>query len=217
MKKLLVALGLVSSFTMAQAANYYNYTLSVNNQSKTPLTLTYNAGANVVNLPANQATTLNVSTSTIYSINMNNNALTLSQNSFNFVTQLTQTAANSPYTIAVNSGSLSGSFATNIGSSSPTGACQGDGVNGVSCKMTAVNGTLSGNALGITISGGPTGDGGGTTCTTASTWNTTQAYDKSGTYVVYSGVLYQSKWWTQGQNPASNSGTDGPWKRVTSC
>lgn len=215
MKKFLVALGLVSSLTTAHA--YYNYNLSVQNNSKTPLTLSYNQGANTINLPANKTTTVNANTSYIYAINMNNNALTLTQNTYKFVGQLTRSAANNPYTINLSSGSYSGAFGTNLGSSL-SGVCSLDGGGGaaVACFLTADNSFLSNNSLTVAISGGPQGSGGGTTCSTASVWNTADIYDKAGTYVTYQNKLYMNNYWTQGNDPAS-SGNYGPWKLISGC
>ncbi|ANE46178.1 chitinase [Paenibacillus swuensis] len=52
------------------------------------------------------------------------------------------------------------------------------------------------------------------TCTVAA-WVSTTAY--TGTQrVSYNGVLYEAKWWTQGDRP-DLSGADGPWKSVGTC
>jgi predicted chitinase len=32
-----------------------------------------------------------------------------------------------------------------------------------------------------------------------------------------SGFIYEAKWWNQNQNPATNSGGDGPWRQIGPC
>ena len=47
-------------------------------------------------------------------------------------------------------------------------------------------------------------------------WNASEAYVKGDT-VTYEGATYRANWWTQGDNPAANSGPEGsgqPWTRV---
>lgn len=51
-------------------------------------------------------------------------------------------------------------------------------------------------------------------CSTAA-WSASQVYT-GGQRASYSGVLYEAKWWTQGENPAQ-SGPWGVWKVVGSC
>ncbi|KGE16537.1 glycosyl hydrolase family 18 protein [Paenibacillus wynnii] len=45
---------------------------------------------------------------------------------------------------------------------------------------------------------------------TTTTWNSTAVYT-IGQRVIYNGILYEAKWWTQGDRP-DLSGADGPWK-----
>jgi len=47
-------------------------------------------------------------------------------------------------------------------------------------------------------------------------WTSTGVYTGN-TQVQSNNVKYQAKWWTQGQDPATNSGTDGVWKNLGSC
>ena len=47
-------------------------------------------------------------------------------------------------------------------------------------------------------------------------WVSTTAYVANDT-ISYAGVVYRAKWWTQNQNPATNSGTDGPWASLGNC
>jgi chitinase len=46
---------------------------------------------------------------------------------------------------------------------------------------------------------------------------TASAIFTGGQRATLNGVLYEAKWWTQNQNPATNSGVDGPWRRIGPC
>src|SRR5262249_135040 len=48
------------------------------------------------------------------------------------------------------------------------------------------------------------------------TW-TAAAIFTGGQRASLNGVIYEAKWWTQNQNPETNSGTDGPWRRIGPC
>lgn len=214
MKKLLVLLGAIAS---TPAFAFYNYTLTVNNTTSTPLVFAYNEGANTQTLPANKTTVINANTNTIYDIRMNNNAVYLQQHAYRFQTSVVRTTATNPYTLTfapggVNSGIYYGTFSTSS-TVAPTGSCQVDGAGagtGVACNLTGDNLALTNNSLTVTITGGPSGSGG--TCGNAPTWNAATQYPTAGTVVVYNGVLYQNSWWTMGDNPASNSGPAGSGK-----
>ena len=57
-------------------------------------------------------------------------------------------------------------------------------------------------------------------CTGIPSWNSATAYATAGTAVVYNGVEYTNNWWTQGNQPDTNSGAVGsgkPWTVVTTC
>jgi hypothetical protein len=57
-------------------------------------------------------------------------------------------------------------------------------------------------------------------CTGIATWNADTAYGTVGTAVVYNGVEYTNNWWTQGNQPDTNSGVSGsgkPWTKVATC
>jgi chitodextrinase len=59
---------------------------------------------------------------------------------------------------------------------------------------------------------------GGSTCT-APAWNTTTAYS-GGSIVSYLSIRYQANWWTQGNQPNTNSGPAGsgqPWINLGTC
>lgn len=53
-----------------------------------------------------------------------------------------------------------------------------------------------------------------TTC--AAQWDAQVAY-VSGAKVLRNGVIYQAKWWTQGEDPALNSGDAKPWQKLADC
>jgi chitinase len=47
-------------------------------------------------------------------------------------------------------------------------------------------------------------------------WNSATAYT-GGQRVTHNGINYEARWWTQGNDPAANSGPDGPWKSLGTC
>lgn len=56
-------------------------------------------------------------------------------------------------------------------------------------------------------------------CAGLSVWNSTIAYG-GGDYAIYDGVKYRANWWTQGDNPATQSGPTGsglPWTMIEDC
>ncbi len=70
----------------------------------------------------------------------------------------------------------------------------------------------------VTTSGTVTitvGSGGGN-CTGIPAWSATTPYN-GGAQVVYNNKLYQSKWWTQGDQPDINTGDGKPWSYVRDC
>lgn len=57
-------------------------------------------------------------------------------------------------------------------------------------------------------------------CDGVSAWSATQVYASAGTLVIRNGNEYKNNWWTQGDDPATQSGASGsgkPWTLVTSC
>lgn len=57
-------------------------------------------------------------------------------------------------------------------------------------------------------------------CDGVNAWSATQAYASAGTLVTRNGNEYKNNWWTQGDDPATQSGASGsgkPWTLVTSC
>src|SRR5262245_48844435 len=56
----------------------------------------------------------------------------------------------------------------------------------------------------------------GTGCNGIPTW-TAAAIFTGGQRASLNGILYEAKWWTQNQNPETNSGPDGPWRRIGPC
>ncbi|WP_298313669.1 carbohydrate-binding protein [uncultured Aquimarina sp.] len=62
------------------------------------------------------------------------------------------------------------------------------------------------------------GDGGdtdGDNCS-QSQWNSSTAYS-GGNEVTYQNSIYKAKWWTQGDIPATNTGSGRPWEFVRNC
>lgn len=57
----------------------------------------------------------------------------------------------------------------------------------------------------------------GTTCGSLPVWSSTTVYGTAGTQVARNNVKYENKWWTQNNDPATNSGTDGVWINKGSC
>ena len=57
----------------------------------------------------------------------------------------------------------------------------------------------------------------GTTCGSLPIWNATTVYATAGTQVAYNNVKYENKWWTQNNDPTTNSGADGVWINKGSC
>lgn len=57
-------------------------------------------------------------------------------------------------------------------------------------------------------------------CSGVATWNSSTVYSTAGTLVVQNGIEYKNNWWTQGNNPTTNSGSSGsgqPWTQVAVC
>jgi len=57
-------------------------------------------------------------------------------------------------------------------------------------------------------------------CSKYPTWSASVAYSNANTKVVYNNVIYYNNWWTQNNNPATNSGAPGsgqPWTVVGTC
>jgi chitinase len=80
-------------------------------------------------------------------------------------------------------------------------------------EATDANGT-SGASTAVSVT---TLSGGGSAC--AAAWSATTAYSQ-GMEASVSGVNYVANWWTQGNNPSSNSGPTGsgePWTSVGAC
>ena len=113
----------------------------------------------------------------------------------------------------------SSSTATNFpGATGYPGMVMGDGP-----ALTSFNGTLyvsfqagdSSNRLFVAAASAASGSGG--SCWAA--WNSTVAYT-GGAQVSYNGENYQAAYWTQGNNPSTNSGAQGsgePWIPEGSC
>src|SRR5499426_3113789 len=53
-------------------------------------------------------------------------------------------------------------------------------------------------------------------CSGVPTW-TASAIFTGGQRASLNGFIYEAKWWTQNQNPETNSGPDGPWRPIGPC
>eukprot|EP00659_Diplonema_papillatum_P009302 gene9302-14412_t len=53
-------------------------------------------------------------------------------------------------------------------------------------------------------------------CSSLSSWASASVYT-GGLKVQHDGKAYEAKWWTQGKNPADNSGVDDEWKLLGTC
>ncbi|MEW7278917.1 S8 family serine peptidase [Aquimarina sp. 2201CG1-2-11] len=58
-----------------------------------------------------------------------------------------------------------------------------------------------------------TKDNGSGGCNGIDAWDSTKVYNDAGTKVAYQGVVYQNKWWTQGNIP----GTTSHWEQIDTC
>src|ERR1035437_4280246 len=54
-------------------------------------------------------------------------------------------------------------------------------------------------------------------CTGVATWDAATIYQNAGMQVVYNCNLYKNNWYSQNQNPATNSGPYQVWTLVGSC
>jgi chitinase len=57
----------------------------------------------------------------------------------------------------------------------------------------------------------------GSNCGGLPAWDANTVYGTKGTQVSYQNVKYENKWWTQNNNPSTNSGTDGVWINLGNC
>ena len=102
----------------------------------------------------------------------------------------------------------------------------GTGWNPTIASLWSATGASSGGGTTTPPAGGggtttpPAGGGGGTTGgTCAAAWSSTQVYT-GGNQASENGTNYTANWWTQGNDPATNSGAAGsgqPWTSSGSC
>jgi chitinase len=94
----------------------------------------------------------------------------------------------------------------------PVGAASGGGSSGG-------GGSTGGGSSGGGSSGGGSTGGGTSGGSCAATWSPTQVYT-GGNTASENGINYTANWWTQGNDPATNSGPSGsgqPWTSTGSC
>jgi endo-1,4-beta-xylanase len=63
----------------------------------------------------------------------------------------------------------------------------------------------------------PTTIPGDVDCSNVPAWDAETIYDTAGMRVVYNGNLYENNWYSQGQNPEENSGTNMVWTLLGRC
>lgn len=90
---------------------------------------------------------------------------------------------------------------------SSLGAC-GTTASVASSKATSVASSVKSSTASIVTSSA--------SCGGLTTWASASVYT-NGNQVQLNNVKYQAKWWTQGQDPAMNSGTDGVWINQGVC
>lgn len=90
-----------------------------------------------------------------------------------------------------------------------TGAAAGSYI--LTAKATDNEGASTTSAtVSITVSGG-TGN-----CAGLPVWSATNVYNGAAE-VQYNGVRYRARWWTQNENPETNSGASGVWENLGTC
>lgn len=82
----------------------------------------------------------------------------------------------------------------------------------ITAKATDNGGASTTSGI-VNIIVNPAGGGG---CDGIAGWVATTAYN-GGAQVVYGGKVYNSKWWTQGEQPDLNTGAGKPWEYVRDC
>jgi chitinase len=94
------------------------------------------------------------------------------------------------------------------------------GATGTGEPWTSLGACGGSSSSGGGSSSGGTGTGGGTSSgTCAAAWVSTQVYN-GGNVASENGINYVANWWTQGNDPATNSGPTGsaePWTSEGSC
>lgn len=96
------------------------------------------------------------------------------------------------------------------------GACSGTSSSSVSSSSSVVSSSSVSSSSSSVVSSSSSSVTSSTTCSGVSEWSSSAVYT-GGMQASYSGVKYQAKWWTQGQNPATNSGPDGVWAAQGTC
>lgn len=86
-----------------------------------------------------------------------------------------------------------------------------DGTYTVSLTVRDAEGLSNTSSQTLTVSAGT-----GTGCSGLTAWSASQVY-VAGNVVSHQGVKYTAKWWTQNQNPATNSGQWDVWRKDGNC
>ncbi|WP_233195788.1 glycosyl hydrolase family 18 protein [Aquimarina sp. MAR_2010_214] len=73
------------------------------------------------------------------------------------------------------------------------------------------NAETTSSSIAVVVNGGTVDN-----CSSFPTWSASDVYT-AGKDVKYNNVQYQAKWWTQNQNPETNSNAGGVWKKIGPC
>jgi chitinase len=96
---------------------------------------------------------------------------------------------------------------------SSLGACDGGTTSSVVASSIVASSRSSVASSVVTTTSSATS---ATNCSGLATWNATSVYTQ-GMQVSLNSVKYEAKWWTQNQNPTTNSSADGVWKVIGNC
>lgn len=96
---------------------------------------------------------------------------------------------------------------------SSLGAC---GVTASSSNSSSVVSSVKSSVVSSIASSVNSSNNSAVSCAGLPTWSATSVYTQ-GNQVQYVNRRYQAKWWTQNQNPVTNSNTDGVWIDQGSC
>ncbi|GAA2521297.1 glycosyl hydrolase family 18 protein [Rarobacter incanus] len=101
------------------------------------------------------------------------------------------------------------------GSGSGSGGGDGSG-SGSGGGDGSGSGSGSGEGSGGTTDPGGSGSSAGEGCDSVPAWKSDESY-LAGARVVYDGLIYVAKWWTQGNIPPLNLGEGKPWSQDGAC
>jgi hypothetical protein len=115
------------------------------------------------------------------------------------------------YTLWTGQGSASASCGSSSSSTSTTTTSSSSSTSTTTSGSSTSTTTTSGSST-STTSGGGTVD-----CSSLPTWSSSTTYATAGTKVKYNGKAYSNNWYSQGQNPETNSGAYQVWTLLGTC